>query len=70
MDWCCRDSGWVRLYHIPAHVNYLLFAVDIQEAQCAACNENPESRGLHLKKEGEKTMRLSSPHHQCMINNE
>lgn len=54
MDRYCRDSWWVWLYHVPAHVNYLLFALDIPEAQCAACNENPESQGLHLKKRVEK----------------
>lgn len=29
--------------HIPPHVNYLLFALDNPEAQCACYNENPES---------------------------
>jgi len=35
---------------IPLHVNYLLFALDNPEAWCAACNENPESQGLRLRK--------------------
>lgn len=58
---------------MPPHVNYLLFALDNPEARCAARNENPESQGLHLRKRekgGKKTMPLSLPHHQCVINNE
>lgn len=47
-----QGGGW--LSRIPAHVNYLLFALDNPEARCAACNENPESQGLHLKKRGKK----------------
>lgn len=66
----CRDSWWVWLYHIPAHVNYLLFALDIPGAQCATCNEKPESQSQRLKKRVEKTMQLSLPHHECVINNE
>lgn len=54
------------MYRIPAHVNYLLFALDIPEAQCAACNETPESQGLHLKKRGGKEKKQCACHYHII----
>lgn len=66
MDRCCRYSQWAWFYHIPAHVNYLLFALDIPEAQRAVCNENPESQGLRLKKREEKKKKQRGCHYHII----